>query len=105
MVTTMLARRTQTNTNVLGANVTNSNPATQQMVDATRNWFISQGMDAATATKQAYAAVWGEVQRQASMISFIHAFRFLAIMFVAILPLIFIMRAAKSKGGGSAAMH
>jgi DHA2 family multidrug resistance protein len=106
MVTTMLARKAQTNTNVLGANVTVSNPATQQMLDAMRNWFISQGMDAATATKQAYAAVWGMVQRQASMISFIHAFRFLAIMFVLVLPLIFIMRPPSGKGGGAAAaMH
>jgi MFS transporter, DHA2 family, multidrug resistance protein len=105
MVTTILARKTQTNTNVLGSHVTDASPATQRMLEATKNWFISQGMDATTATKQAYAAVWGEVQRQASMVSFIHAFRFLAIMFVAVLPLIFLMRRTSGKGGGPGAMH
>lgn len=105
MVTTIVARKTQTNTNILGANVTASNPAAGNMMEAAKAWFISQGMDATTATKQAYAAVWGEVQRQASMLSFIFAFRFLAIMFVLIMPLIFIMRRTRGKADASAAMH
>ncbi len=105
MVTTITARHTQMNINVLGSTVTNSNPATQQMTSAAKAWFMSQGMDATTAGKQAVGAVWGMLQQQASMVAFIHAFRFLAIMFVLMLPLIFIMKPPAHKGGGTAAMH
>jgi MFS transporter, DHA2 family, multidrug resistance protein len=51
--------------------------------------------DAATATRQAYAAVWGMVQQQAAMLSYNDTFRFLALMFVVMLPLVFLMREAK----------
>ena len=105
MVTTIVARKTQSNINVLGSSVTASNPAVGDLSSATSSWLISRGMDAATAAKQATGAMWGMVQQQASMVAFIHAFRFLAIMFLALLPLIFIMRPPSHRGGGGAAMH
>jgi len=58
-----------------------------------------------TATRQAYAALYGVVQQQAAMLSFIYAFRFLAILFVLVMPLILIMQAPRHKGGGGAGMH
>jgi DHA2 family multidrug resistance protein len=106
MVTTVVARHTQTNFNVLGRSVTQTNPAMSQMTTAARGWFMSHGMDAATATKQAYASVFGMVAQQASMSAFIYTFRMLAIIFVVILPLILIMKPPTRKGGGGgAAMH
>jgi DHA2 family multidrug resistance protein len=106
MVTTVVARHTQTNFNVLGRSVTQTNPAMSQMTTAARGWFMSHGMDAATATKQAYASVFGMVAQEASMTAFIYAFRMLAIIFVLILPLILIMKPPTRKGGGGgAAMH
>jgi DHA2 family multidrug resistance protein len=105
MVTTIVARQTQVNINILGRGVTTSNPALQQTTNAAKAWFMSRGMDPTTASEQAMGAVWGMVQQQASMVSFIHAFRFLAIMFLIMLPLILIMRPPKHKGGGGAAMH
>ena len=105
MVTTITARHTQVNINVLGTSVTQSNPATQQMLNAAKAWFMSRGMDATTAAQQAQASLWGMLQQQASMVAFIHAFRFLAILFVVMIPLIFIMKPPSHKGGGGAAMH
>jgi DHA2 family multidrug resistance protein len=104
MVTTTVARHTQTNFNVLGRSVAQSNPATSQMVDAAKAWFMSRGMDAVTAGKQAYAAVFGLVARQASMTAFIYAFRLLAIIFLLVLPLILLMKPPSHKGGGGGAM-
>jgi DHA2 family multidrug resistance protein len=106
MVTTTVARHTQTNFNVLGRSVTQTNPAMSQMTGAARGWFMAHGMDATTATRQAYASVFGMVAQQASMTAFIYTFRMLAIIFIVILPLILIMKPPKGKGGGgSAAMH
>jgi DHA2 family multidrug resistance protein len=76
------------------------------MTDAAKQWFMSRGMDATTAGKQAFGSLWGMLQQQASMLAFIHAFRFLSIMFLLMLPLILIMRPPSHKGGGGAAgMH
>jgi DHA2 family multidrug resistance protein len=104
-VTTMVARQTQTNSNLLVANVTPSSPEARQMLAAARAAFMAQGMDVVTATRQAYAAVFGMIQQQAAMISFIGAFRLLGIMFLCMVPLILLMRAPRHKGGGAAAMH
>jgi DHA2 family multidrug resistance protein len=64
---------------------------------------MSQGKDAATATRQAYGAVWGMVQQQAAMLPYNDVFRFLALTFVAMLPLLFLMR--KPKKGGAVMAH
>jgi DHA2 family multidrug resistance protein len=53
-----------------------------------------------TATNRAYAALFGMVQRQASMVSFVGLFQLLGMMFLALLPLVLIMR--KPRGGGHA---
>jgi DHA2 family multidrug resistance protein len=104
MVATIYARRTQTNINVLGANISPFNGQTARMLAATKQMFMAKGMDAATATRQAYASVFGMVQQQAAMVSFVSAFRFLAILFLCCVPLIYIMKRPK-KGGGPGPMH
>jgi len=95
MVETMQVRRAQAHVNILGKYVNPANPKAIQTIDGLRALFISQGKDAATATHQAYAAVWGMVQQQAAMLSYNDAFRFLAMMFLLMLPLLFLMRKAK----------
>jgi DHA2 family multidrug resistance protein len=65
--------------------------------------FISGGSDPPTATQQAYAALSGMVDRQAYMLAFNDAFRFMMIMFLLMLPLIFVMKKPQHKGGAIAA--
>jgi DHA2 family multidrug resistance protein len=69
-----------------------------------RGLFMSQGKDAATATRQAHAALWGSLQQQASMLSYNDVFLFLAVMFMAMFPLIFLMSRPK-KGGAATKAH
>jgi len=95
MVETMQVRKAQMHINILGAHVNPANPRARQTIDGLRALFVSQGKDAATATRQAYAAVWGMVQQQAAMLSYNDAFRFLAVMFLLMLPLVFLMRKAR----------
>ena len=103
MTGTMLARNTQTTTAVLGRNVTPYDAASQTMFAQMKAAFMAAGADAATATERAYAALFGLVQRQASMVSFVGIFQLLGIMFVALVPLVLLMQ--KPKGGGHVAAH
>jgi len=104
MVTTIYARSTQSNTNILGLNVNPSNGAAATALEGAKQLFMSKGMDVQTATRQAYASVFGMVQQQAAMVAFVSAFRFLAILFICCVPLIYLMKPPKHTGGG-AMMH
>ncbi len=104
-VTTMVSRATQTNTNILGARITPFTLLTQQMFNEIRSGLMARGADYYTATRQAYAAMFGMLEQQASMLSFVHAFRFLGIVFFLVLPLILLMRRPRHAAGSSAAMH
>jgi MFS transporter, DHA2 family, multidrug resistance protein len=101
--TTMLARSQQTSYSRLSENVSPYSPAASSLLQQLQAGFMARGSDAAAAMKQAYAAVGGMVQRQAAMLSFIHVFQLLAIIFVAVLPLLFLMR--RPRRGSMVAGH
>jgi DHA2 family multidrug resistance protein len=91
-VTTYLARRTQLRFNVLGANVSAYDPKTRLLFESIRKGLMGRGSDAATATQQAYRAMFGMVQRQAAMLSFLETFRALGTVALILLPLLLVMR-------------
>jgi DHA2 family multidrug resistance protein len=66
--------------------------------------MILHGSDPHTAVSQSYGAIWGMVERQASMLSFVDTFRAMAVVFLVMLPLLFVMKRPKHDRGG-AAMH
>ncbi|HEV2231837.1 MAG TPA: DHA2 family efflux MFS transporter permease subunit [Terriglobia bacterium] len=90
--TTMIARREQVHTNILGQHINPYDMATRMRIAGLRAFFMSRGADSASATHQAYAALFGMVQRQAAMQSFIEVFWLMGVIFLAIVPLVFIMR-------------
>ena len=100
---TMLARNTQTMTSVLGTNVSVYDPVSQTMFEQTRGAFMAAGSNVTTATQQAYAAMFGMIQRQASMVSFVGLFQLLGFLFLAMVPLVLLMR--RPKGGPVAGAH
>ena len=102
--TTYLFRRQQFHTQVIGASVTQFNPQTQVYVNGITSTMMARGMDANTATHQAYGTIWGMVQRQASMAAFIDTFRAMALVFLLMLPLLLVMRRPKHSTG-PVAMH
>src|SRR5207247_8164213 len=101
---TMLARRQQALTTLLGANVTPYSTTAQSTFERTRAGFIASGSDVVTATNRAYAALFGMVQRQAAMVSFVSIFQLLGILFLVLIPLILIMK-RPGRAGASAAAH
>jgi DHA2 family multidrug resistance protein len=59
--------------------------------------FMAAGADAVTATNRAYAALFGMVQRQAAMVSFVGLFQLLGWMFIALVPLVLLMRRPRGR--------
>lgn len=105
LVSTMYARGTQSNTNMLGEHVNSYSAESNSMLLGMKSALMAAGSDVATATQQAYGAVFGMVQRQAAMLAFVRSFRLLGFMFFALTPLVFLMKKPKGGGGAGAAMH
>src|SRR5438477_4782713 len=96
---TMLARHSQATTAMLGANVTPYDPTSQSMMYQFRAAFLAAGSDAVTATNRAYAALFGLVQRQATMVAFVGIFQLMGVIFIVLIPLVLLMKRPKSGGG------
>src|SRR4051812_16018399 len=94
---TLLARRSQSTAAVLGANFTAYGSAAQSTFAATRQAFIRSGSDPVTATTRAYAAISGMIHRQATMVAFVEIFTLLGAIFLALVPLVFIMKRPRGK--------
>lgn len=100
---TLLARKSQTYTNVLGGHVDAYSLQAQQTLEGLKQSFMAAGSDPVTASQRAYAAMFGMVQRQAMMVSFVDVFRLLGTMFLLLLPLILLMK--RPKGAPPAGAH
>jgi DHA2 family multidrug resistance protein len=95
MTGTMLARQQQATTALLGANVNAYNPASQQMFAGLRGAMMAAGADAATATSRAQAMMFGLVQKHAAMVAFVGIFQLMGIAFIALVPLVLLMKRPK----------
>jgi DHA2 family multidrug resistance protein len=102
---TMLARHSQSTTALLGHNVTLYDPASQTLFAQLKGAFMAAGADAVTATQRAYAAMFGMVQRQATMVSFVGIFQLLGVLFVALVPLVLLMKRPRGAPSPEAAGH
>ena len=94
-VTTWVARRSQFHQSVLVAHVTPYSLRTEQMLAQGRAMLFNRGSDWVTAGRQSLGLLYRVVQQQAALLSFVEAFRIMGFLFLAIIPLIFLMRRAK----------
>jgi len=99
---TLLARHTQATTVLYSANVTATDPTSQSLFLQLRGAFMAGGADIVTATSRAYAAMFGMVQRQASIVSFVGLFQLLGVVFLVVIPLVLLMKRPRASGGMSA---
>jgi DHA2 family multidrug resistance protein len=103
-VETLQFRHMQAHINYLGQHVNESSAPTQQVLAGLRQTFMLKGVDSVAASHQAHGALWGMVQQHAAMLAYNDVFRFLGGMFLALLPLLLLMR--KPRGGkGPAIVH
>jgi MFS transporter, DHA2 family, multidrug resistance protein len=102
---TILQRQRQTVSAHLGENISVYDSTTQSLLAQIVNGLTAAGSDVVTATQRAYMILNGMLFRQASMVSFVMLFRLLGIIFLLMIPLVFIMRRPKRGGASAAAAH
>jgi DHA2 family multidrug resistance protein len=103
---TMLERNRQVYTNVLGTHVTAYGLRSQEMLNSIRSAMIASGSDSVTATQKAQAMLFGMVQRQATMLSFLDLMKVFGGLFILIIPLIYLARSPRAgKSSPDAAAH
>jgi MFS transporter, DHA2 family, multidrug resistance protein len=100
MVLAIQTRHAQMHVNSLTANVTPSSLQAQGMVSGMKSMIMAQGgADPATAQRMANGMIENLIRQQAAIMSFNDIFWLLAVIFLCMLPLIFLMRPPRKKGG------
>jgi DHA2 family multidrug resistance protein len=94
-VTTFVARRSQFHQSILVAHVTPYDQQFRTLLGQAGDLMVQGGSDPATANRQGMAAIYGILQQQASLLSFIEAFHIMAILYLLCTVLIFIMKKPK----------
>jgi DHA2 family multidrug resistance protein len=98
-VTTLLERRTQFHMAQLGEHANPYNGAYRNMIAALTTSFSASGSSASGAAVRAQGMVYGIIQRQAAMLSFLDDFKLLGVIFFAIIPIFFLLKRPKMSGG------
>lgn len=98
-VSTMQTRFQQRNINQLGSHVTPYDSSARNMMASMHSMFMAGGSDTVTAMRQARAAIFAMVERQASMLAYNSIFLILAALFAFMIPFIFLMRRPQVTGG------
>ncbi|HVS71928.1 MAG TPA: DHA2 family efflux MFS transporter permease subunit [Phycisphaerae bacterium] len=96
LVTTLLARGAQTNRSVLLNHVTPYDLAFQQQYSQVEGAVAPQ-VGAAQAPREAYAIINGQVDRQASLVTYVDDFRLLAIASLGCVPAVLLFKKATVK--------
>ena len=81
-MTTFLARRSQVHQNQLVSHVSSFDHTTQMTMRGMTAWFQQHGSNSVEASKKALGMMYGEVQRQAMMLSFVEAFWVMGVIFL-----------------------
>ena len=92
MITTMVARRSQFHQGTLVSHVTPLDPGYGDMLQGTASALVARGASAADAAGQAQGIVYGVVQRQAAMMAVADTFWLLSLVFLVMVPLVFLLK-------------
>jgi DHA2 family multidrug resistance protein len=86
LVQTMMIRIGQEHTNLLVANISPTSPLVSRLVGGLGGLFAGSGP--VLADQQAYATLFGLVQREATMVALVRIFQYLGILTLLLIPLI-----------------
>ena len=96
---TMLARERVSYSALLGEHMSPLDVGTRAVFEQARAAMMAAGADVTTATNRAYAVMNGLLVRQATMVAFVNLFLLLGLLFLLLVPLVFIMRKPSGPGG------
>jgi DHA2 family multidrug resistance protein len=97
LLTTFIARTSQTHQQSLGAHSGSGNLGYTLYLNSIQSILISRGVSAAQAAQMAVGEAYREMQLQASMLSYHNAFVVLAAAIFCLVPLPFVMRLPKAR--------
>jgi DHA2 family multidrug resistance protein len=104
-VATMTERFQQVHVNNLVSHITPYGAQSRQAMEGMKQLMQSHGAAASTAARQSYISMFGMVERQASILAYTNTFRLLAVMFLAMIPLILIMKKPGKPPSGPVVSH
>jgi DHA2 family multidrug resistance protein len=90
--TTILARRAQFHQSVLVSHMTPYDPAYREALGKATVALQAGGASSADAANQAHGLIYGTLLQQSAMLSFADAFWIMGVLFLAIIPLMFMLR-------------
>jgi DHA2 family multidrug resistance protein len=97
MMTTFLARRQQFHQSRLIEKVLPGSPQGSLLMQQFSGYFHLRGSDPALAVLQAQRAIYGMLQQQAAMLSFVEAFKLMALVFFGLIPFVALLRDPKKE--------
>jgi MFS transporter, DHA2 family, multidrug resistance protein len=89
---TLLSRGRQMHTNILGSHISIYSTMTQERLRQLQAAFVAQGSDPVTAVQRSHGAMWATVQQQAAILTFNDVFRLMALIFLILVPISYVMR-------------
>jgi DHA2 family multidrug resistance protein len=92
MITTLMSRRQQFHQSSLVSHLTSMDPGYTATLQGTAAHLVTQGASAADAAVQAQGMFYAIVQRQAAMMAVTDTFRVLSIVFLAMIPIVLLLR-------------
>jgi len=104
-VITMLSRRAQYHQNVLVSHMTPFDPAYQDALGKATAVMQAAGVSAPDAAAKAHGVLYGTLLKQSNMLAFTDTFWIMGILFLAIIPLMFLLRKVGPVRGPIAAGH
>jgi DHA2 family multidrug resistance protein len=97
--TTLLARRSQYHQSVLVSHLTPYDPRYREALASTAAMLHGRGASLPDAAAQAQGLIYGNMQRQAGMLAFSDAFWVMGVLFLLIIPLMFMMKNSRPVQG------
>jgi DHA2 family multidrug resistance protein len=104
-VVTLLARRTQFHQGMLASHMTPFDSAYRAMVSGSAGILYAAGSSFTDAQAQANGLAYGLLQRHAAMLAFVDDFWVMGLMFLILIPLMFLMKKSRPHAGAPLSAH
>lgn len=97
LTTTLLTQRTQVHINNLSYHASNYNPNFVEAIGKIISDLKQQGLTALQAKSLSYGMMWDTIVKQASMKAVVDAFQVFMILFLAVIPFVFLLKAKRKQ--------